>query len=347
MQYKLPQLAFSLSVKNTLSTGGVVGSVSKVLSKGKLKVWDPGTVTLGSKQICRGMTKAQLNHMLKIKQITQIEPSSKFIKSKVEDVEHSDIGRQVIRGGDPNLLSFTYNIRTANLYGANRYWLPGDGAIAIGCLPAVFTDISEQAIMCPQMCEKEQKKAVERLLQGGDYDKEAPDVAQVTAQCDEICAVVGKQKGVSFGGMYSVDRHVQKILHVVGTGRPRLGLVPVSSCLVETFINPDYHERALAVKIVLTKKPEHLEILTDTMTSAKKLEPGQRVLTVDDAALIVSDPELNVLFLAAAGPSGTTILDSVPKALHGPEMLEYLKSTLREELERNSILKEDMGHTHI
>ncbi|KTD72382.1 hypothetical protein [Legionella tucsonensis] len=345
MRSKLTKIAFSKTVSQSLSSGGVVGSVSRVLREGKLKRWEPETVKISSKQLCRGMTKSQLNYMLKTRNLTQVD-TSKFIKIKVEDVEHSDIGRQVVRGGDPNLLSFTRNISTANHYGANRYWLPGDGAIIIGCLPAVFTDISEQAIMCPQMCDKEQKKARERILQGGDYYREAPDVTQITAECDEVCAVVGKQKGVSFGGMYDVDRHIQKILHVIGTGRPRLGLVPVSSCLVETFVNPDYEERALSVKIVLTKDPEHLEILTDTMTNTGKLQRGQRVLTADDAALIMADSELNLLFSATAGSSGTMVLESVPKKLHGHDMLEYLKSTLWKELERN-IVPEDKGPTSI
>lgn len=232
---------FCKIVEKAISGGGVIGAASRVATRGKLKPWEPELVDVGERQLCRGVNKPQLKNMLQIQQITQIQASN------YEDLEFSDLGRQVMRGGDPNLLSWTPNVSTANCYGANRYWLPRDGAIIVGCYPAVFTDISEQAIMCPPICDKEQNKVVERLLQTGDYYREAPDVVKVSAECDEICAIVGKQKGVDFGGMYDVNRFVDKIFHVIGTGRSKVGLVPVSSCLVETFVNPDYIERALSV----------------------------------------------------------------------------------------------------
>lgn len=101
MKYKYPSIkkSFSLSVKDKLTKGDVVGSVSKVLTQSQLKSWEPESVKLKSKiQICRGITRTQLNYMLKMKELTQIDTSI-LIKTKVEDVEHSDIGRQVIRGG--------------------------------------------------------------------------------------------------------------------------------------------------------------------------------------------------------------------------------------------------------
>ncbi|CAM2735230.1 Uncharacterised protein [Legionella steigerwaltii] len=322
---------FCKSVAKALSRGGVIGSVSKVFLRGELKPWDPDLIKVGSKQVCRGMTKAQLNQMLTEKEITQFK-----LKKQAPDIEYSDIGRQVIRGGDPNLLSFSPSSYTASLYGANRYWLPRDGAIIVGCLPAVFTDLSEQAKACPQMCDKEQRIYNEARLAGGDYYRSDPlddgGVAKLVMECNEICAVVGSQKGICFDKMYQVDSFVEKIHHVIGTGRPRLGLIPSTSCLVDTFINPDYVERALAVKIVLTKNPEHLEILEETMKISGDLEPDQRVLTADDAALIMGDPELRLLATTAAGPAGTTIVSSVPKDAYGPEMLVHLKSALREQI---------------
>ncbi|KTD53834.1 hypothetical protein Lsan_3498 [Legionella santicrucis] len=310
---------FNKVVRSKLNRS-VIGAISKIGLQG-LKQWDPELVEIGTNQLCRGVTRNQLLNMLEINQLTQISKTTTF-----EDVEHSDIARQVIRGGDPNLLSLTRNMLTANCYGANRYWLPSDGAIIVGCLPAVFSNISKQAKMCPQMCEKEQKRATELALSSGDYYKDAVDVTQLTIEVNEICAIVGKQKGVHFDGMYDVDKCIDKIYHVVGTGRPKLGLVPMSSCLVETFHNPDYRERALAVEIVLTQNPEYLEILIDTMRKEGELEPGQRVLTPDDAALIMGDLELRKLAVDTASSTGTSILSSVPEKLHGPEMLEYLKS---------------------
>lgn len=327
---------FSKIVREAITKGGIIGAVTKVVGASKLKPWDPNLVDIGERQLCRGITKSQLERMLDNQQLI------KRTTSNYQDLEFSDIGRQVMRGGDPNLLSFTRSIYTAHLYGANRRILPGDGAIIVGCYPAVFTDISEQAIMCPQMCDKEQKIVAEQILQSGDYYREAPDVVKVAAECNEICVIVGKQKDVEFDGLYDVNKFIQKIFHMIGTGRPCLGCIPISSCLVETFVNPDYVERALSLKIVLTTDPMYLEILEDSMKRSGKLPLDCRVLTPYDAAQVMDDPELRVLATAAASSAETTIITSVPQNAYGADMLDHLKFLFREELSKQADIKKEV-----
>ena len=328
-------MSFTKKVYTSITTG-VVGAVSKVFSKGKLETFGSTEIKVSPNQLCRGIRRQELDIMLQTNQLSHPK-DDKQPRVKQWDVEESDIGRQFMRG-DPNLLSLTPYALTANLYGPNRYWLPRDGAIIVGCRPAVFTNIGEQARLCPPMCDKEDKFQQSyrqiQLLEG-------VNVADLVANSQEVAAVVGSQKGVSFDGMYPVDSFIERIYHVIGSGRSKFGLVPSVSCTVDEFINPEYVERALAVEIVLTKDPEHLEMLEDSMKRAGTLQPGQRVLTPDDAAVIMSDPELRALATAAAGPSGTITFSSVPKDVHGPEMISYVKQTLGEEI--MEIAKEASG----
>lgn len=82
---------FTKIVIGKLTPGGVIGVTSKIGFKGQFKQWNPDFVEIGPNQLCRGVTKNQLNYLLKINQFTQVS------KTKVyEDVEHSDISRQVI-----------------------------------------------------------------------------------------------------------------------------------------------------------------------------------------------------------------------------------------------------------
>jgi hypothetical protein len=316
---------FTNKVTRALSPGGVIGATAKVVSRGELKQWDPDSVTLKENQVCRGVTRAQLDLMLKIRQLTQPK-----LPGPVVDIGKTDLGTHVMRGSQ--LLPMARNLYTANLYGANRYFLPRDGAIVVTCKPAIYTDIAKQAIACPQIFEEEQRRTLERTWAGGDIYREVPDVTKLAAGGDEICAVGGSQGGVSFEEMFEVDKFVETIYHVVGTGRPRLGLVPITSCLVDKFDNPDYVERALAVEIVFPQTPEHLAILEDSLRSSGELAPEHRLLTPDDAAVIMSEPELRALATAAADKSGTYLVTSVPKEAYGPNMVDHLKGELKEVL---------------
>lgn len=317
-------------LKNAV-TGGVIKTAYKTFSEGNMRQWDPQLITVGKSQLCRGVTPFQLNEIIKSGQVGQI-PREGFA-----DVQFSDLGRHVMRGGDPNLLSFTRNLYTANLYGANRCWFPQTGAIIVGCYPAVFTDISEQALMCPPMCDKEQEKVTNDLLMDSEsYGREPADVAKISVECNEVAAVVGKQDGVDFGGMYDVNKHIHQVYRIMGTGRSRFGLIPATSCLIETFVNPDYAERSLSVKIVLTVEQNYIEMLEDAMKQTGKLTPGNRVLTPKDAALIASEPGLKRLLTAESSSGTTTILESVPEGAHGPDMLDHVKSLFREELSERS-----------
>ena len=329
------QPKFSAILATAFTNRGLMNSLFTTLRKNKLESWDPKLIEIGPQQVCRGMTISQFNKIVEKKSISQ-----ESFKGVALDVEHSDIGRQVIRGGDPNLLSFTPSLETANLYGANRYWLPQNGVIVVGCLPAVFTDISEQAKLCPQMCSKEQKQRNQAIALGETYrlydSLAGHGVAELVMECNEICAVVGRQKGVIFDNLYPIDSFIQKVYHVIGSGRTHLGLIPSSSCLVETFINPHYIQRAFAVKIVLTKNPVYLDILNETMKRSGLLKPDQRVLTPDDVALIMDNPRLRKLATAPASHTGTIIVDSLPKEAFGSGMLAFVEELLNKEIGKNS-----------
>lgn len=336
---------FKEIVARSIGAMSFIGSVSKIIARGKMKPWDGHDVHVGPNQLCRGITRKQLDEILKTGNISHIKQTKvlDYIKppKPILDVSNSDIGRQVMRG-DPNLLSFTRNPGTAQLYGANRYWLPKDGAIIITCLPAVFTDISEQARLCPALCDKEQEHYANAVLSkgsSGDW-REPLNVSAFVIGCEEICAVIGNQNGVSFDGMLLVNSFVDKIYHVVGTGRSHFGLIPHTSCLVNAFTNPNYAERSLAVKIVLTTEPHHLEILEDTMRRVGELQADQRVLTAYDAAVIMGDPQLREL-ATTASESGTIILSSVPKEAYGNDMLDHIKQLLEKQIKD---LSEEKGH---
>jgi len=315
--------------------------MSRVLASKGLKPFDPSKIIVKPQQLCRGLPSNQFLAMLRQEQI-QFAP-----KKNIHDVSCCDIGRQVMQGGDPNLMAFSPSLETANQYGANRYWLPREGVLIITGMPAVFSDISEQARLCPQLCAEEDKRLHEWFstryggMQG--YGHSYITVATRAMSCNEICAVVGKQDGVSFSNMFSINNFVQTVLHVIGTGRSHYGLVPLESCMVEAFHNPDYIERALALKIVLTNKPEFLGVIETTMRRRGELQPDQRVLTAFDAAVILGDPELRQL-ATTPSPSGTTILYSVPKEIHGQDLVAYLKESLKEQL---SLLSQDNGHKPI
>lgn len=300
--------------------GGFFGLIRSVPYIKKFEQWDPNKIIIGKNQLGRGLTMAQTINMLSSNRIGQCGDIEKF-----GGLENSDIGRQAARGGDPNLLSMSSLLYTCNLYGANKGVVPRSGTIIVANLPAVFTDISEQANICPEMCNKEQIIEDNRALISG---RTANCVKTVTRECNEISAVVGKYDGVSFCGMYDVNTHVDKIYYVVGTGRPNyMGFVPITSCLVNTFENPNYAERVLAIKIVLTSDPKHLEVLNDKL----ELGSGERVLTPRDAAIIMGDPVLRELAKSITALE-TKVLSTLPRNVHGRAVVEYVKSLYQEDL---------------
>ena len=80
--------------------------------------------------------------------------------------------------------------------------------------------------------------------------------------------------------------------------------------------------------MTLTSDPQYLDILESQMISCGQLEIGQRLLTPDDAALIQSDEELRSYLTSPAGPNGLIILKSIPKDIHGNEVVPYLRDLL-------------------
>lgn len=301
---------------------GTLRALGRFMGMGNAKKFDPSVIAVAPGQLCRGVKLQQLEGYLEQGQIQHLHLQESQVEGDVKDV---CLVSHVVLDCSPHLLSCSENIGTAALYGANRQWLPNAGAIIVMCRPAIWTDISMQARMCPQML-AEGASSVTLAKMGGDPYKDQPDYTQLVAMCDETCAVIGTQDGISFGGMLDIERFVDKIYYVSGSGRSKFGLVPTESCLIETFENSSYGERALSLEIVMTDKPEYLEILEESLIKVGKLEEGYRVLTPSDAAVLMSDLDLREIANEKAGSLGMLTISAVPKDLHGPELVEYVKS---------------------
>jgi len=250
-----------------------------------------------------------------------------FTKLTDKDVGQCDYGEQSIKGQGA-LLSMSNSYLTANMYGANRSFIPSDGAIITVGMPAFYVPISEHVRLCPQLCEDYTKNLM--LVPPSPFTDNpaasAPDVVALTIGVNEVAAVVGRHNGVDFRNLLDVNMSVERIFHVFGSGRGVV--VDCKTCVVETYINPNYAPRALSCEITLTTNPEHLDILAQQMRNNGRIQEGQRLLTPDDAALILGDEDLRDYLTNPAGPNGPITLTSLPQDMHGHDVVSYLKNQL-------------------
>ncbi len=277
-----------------------------------------------SHTFCRGITRAELDRMLITNRIQTFRSSSDV------DIGDCEYLKQVLQG-QGGLLSVSSSFSTANMYGANRSFVPQDGAIITIGMPAFYVPISEHARLCPQLClvhiEKTVNIARGSLINEVPAAVSMPDFVGLTIGANETAVVVGHHNGVDFSStLLDVNTNVYSISHVVGGGRSLLA--DCQTCIIETYENPDFSQRALSVELTLTSNPEHLEILVEQMIHAGTIDKEQRLLTPNDAALIQSDEELSCYLTSIAGPDGPIILRSVPKEIQGEDLIPYLQSLL-------------------
>jgi|TARA_R110002126_G_scaffold272886_1_gene417189 hypothetical protein len=303
-----------------------IRSPSAALKQGFFSVtskrgWNISSLQKPENTLCRGITRVELDKMLASGQIPT------FTKSTDKDLGQCDYGEQSIQGQGA-LLSMSNSYLTANMYGANRSFVPSDGAIITVGMPAFYVSISEHVRLCPQLCDDYTKSLM--LVPSSPFtdnqSASAPDVVALTIGVDEVAAVVGRHNGVDFGNLLDVNMSVHSILHVFGSGRGMV--VDCETCVVENYINPNYAPRALSCEITLTTNPEHLEILAQQMCNNGRMQEGQRLLTPDDAALIMSDEDLHHYLTNPAGPNGPITLTSLPQDMHGHDVVSYLKKQL-------------------
>ncbi len=323
---------FAKRVLQKLSAGGFVGVLLNALPKGKLVRWDPNLVELPSNTLCRGITRQELDAMLKTGQIqTRAKPEDK-------DVAVCDYAEEVYRGFG-GLLSFATKISTSNLYGANRKALPRDGAILVTAKPAFYVPTSEHVRICPELCAKYQEQLENDYWNTpADERGKVVDIAKLAIGCDEVTAVVGHHAGVDFSNMLDVNTHVHTIYHIFGSGRGVL--IDAQSCLIEKFHNKDYKPRALNFELALTQDRALLAILESRMRQSGSLALEHRILTLDDAAVIMQDQELHQLLTTPTDLSGSITVVSAPKELTGAAMVSYLKTNLQPQL---ALLQEPQG----
>ena len=291
--------------------------------------WKIEEVPYEKNQFCRGMTVAQLKHLLEINQLTQ-----KGCPKEFGGLQKSNIASQALRGGDPNLLSMSKMENgsfIANHYGANRHIYPGLGALIVTSPPAVFTDLPKQAKACEAMCIEEQQYSLREQLFDTEKLQPSPDIINLTQNCAEQSAVIGHHEGVDFSGLFDIDNHVHKIYFLLGTGRSASGLFATKSYLLHEFTNENYASRAFSLEIALTTNKVYLEKLHDSYRNEGIIKSDERILTSDDAAIILADPELRA-YIAMPTPQSSEglILDTLPNDLDKADLPEYIKWRLKE-----------------
>lgn len=290
---------------------------------------DLDKLTKPSHTFCRGITRDELDRMLLTNKIQT------FRSSFDEDIGKCEYLKQTLKG-QGGLLSVSSSFSTANMYGANRSFVPRDGAIITIGTPAFYVPISEHVRLCPQIGITDIERTVN--VQRGSYLTEVstavsmPDYIGLTIGVNETAIVVGHHNGVDFSNtLLDVNINVYSISHVVGSGRGLL--VDCQTCVIETYVNPDFSQRALSVELTLTNNPEHLEILVSQMVYAGTIDKEQRLLTPNDAALIQSDEELSCYLTGIAGRNGPVILRSVPKEIQGTALVPYLRDLLSSKID--------------
>lgn len=314
---------FTRLVTQRLVNATFFNTLGKMVAGNQLTKWNPAEIQTEPNRLYRGL---KLDEFLKILKTGNIGHHATFPRGYKFDLSLCNIGCQVMRGC-PELLSFSPSIDTARLYGGHRELLPANGIIIEMGLSAIFTDISQQASFCPMMCDAEQK-----YIENMDEDRfergstSTVLVADRAALASEICAVVDGAGDVNLKETIPIDLFVKTIYHIIGTGRSYLNLVPESSCLVEAFKNPNFVERAIAIKIVLPQTKEELEMLEASSRNVGILLPGQRLVTAEDAKFIMKDPLFKQLAMTPSPSGGTKIISSVPDKAYGPDMLEHLRS---------------------
>ncbi|MBA2649330.1 MAG: hypothetical protein H0U75_06990 [Legionella sp.] len=316
-------MMYTKIVAEKLARVGVIGLAAKVIAKGTKIGWDSSSIVLPPNTLCRGVPRLEFDTILKTGQITT------YLKPNSKEIRDCGYAEQAMEGQGA-LLSFATSIHTANIYGANRSRLPGDGAIIVANKAPFHVPISEHARLCPDLCTPYQKYLNQMSLQAPSGEGVSPvDCVQLTIGCDEVAAVVGRQSGVDFSGMLDVNSNVHTIYHVIGSGRGVF--VDCNTCLVEEFPNPGYHPRVLNFEITLTTNKGLLSILEERMRYEGKLPAGDRIFTPDDAVLIMSDPELKQLLTTAA--DSTVTMSSLQQEITGAEVVSYLKNRFENQLE--------------
>lgn len=308
--------------KAVLSVARNLGQAALLSSK---ESWNLGKIHIPPNTLCRGITESELNKFAMTGQIPT------FTGASDAQIGDCDYAKQVL-SGQGGLLSLSPDIGTARLYGANRSFIPNSGAILILGLPAFYVPISEHVRMCPQLCDSYTKQFSEvskSPFVGSDASSTAQSDVDIVGLCvgaQEVTAVVGRHNGVDFSDMLN-DDFVHSVIQVMGSGRGML--VDCATCVTKVHENKDYAPRALSIEITLATDPEHLKTLTEQMVRSGHIEPGQRIITADDAAIIKSDPDLFNYLTSKAGPNGPVTVTSLPEGIYGEDIVEHLKTHLQ------------------
>jgi hypothetical protein len=204
---------------------------------------------------------------------------------------HHDI-REFVRDNNSNaFLSATPCPQTVRPYSVGLSLYPISGFIMCMGLPKVFTRPQKSLLLNQEWFEKDDERRVNQVPV--DQAISFQTIVEMTKNNNETTIILGHKKGDNWG--LNVSENVHTILRVSGPGKI-LGKFFSSEmpALIKTYINPDFKKRVWSIEIVNGPKEDY-EKMNTRAGEQGLIKDDERLLFIEDAAVLADNPELNSL----------------------------------------------------
>ncbi|WP_454781513.1 hypothetical protein [Legionella sp. WA2022007384] len=232
------------------------------------------------------------------------------------------------------LLSTSPDPYTVSKYMVGFQLLTATGAITSMCLPGVYIRPQTARHIDVETFRIYQNKLDDDLEAG--LRASAENIFDLAEGNNETTVVLGASKEDDWRPQFNRDLH--SIILVKGAGRILSGFTNANTLETTTIINPNFCKRVMAIEIFSTYSGkgalfnDSLKTMTRRAQELGLIARDQRVLTIDDAQVLMNSKEYQELIEKYKAIGETLILNGVPKNIPvgSEEVVQYAISLINE-----------------
>ena len=214
-----------------------------------------------------------------------------------------------IRNNDSRyLLSFSPCKETVKPYAAGLSIVPCKGYIMVTGLPKVYTIPHKLLYLNEEMFRRYDHRQLE-LMRNNAHSYQS--IVTMTANNNEITAVLGTSDTDDWRPVVTDD--LMSIFEVCGPGRILSKFMSTKEiAYIKEWKNPDFTRRIYAIEVVIYEHLTDFEIMNHNAQQMGFINPNERLITLDDAQVLLYSGELEELN-ALYETSETQRISSVPQ----------------------------------